>query len=486
MNLSNEQVQIILDDFVVDNAEDINEVQNTNPVLYDAVIDALNYISKKFGTQDKLEIPETITKVEEVLEISTKEKAEKKSTFDVGDLFFIGGFPKDVYFIKDISQIKIDFKRIPRSNALTESMATDDFKRLIEDKSIIFLPNANELTFEVGDLLINQIGDVSRVDYIDFNTNSVILVTQIGGRNVSQKTMYLTDVVDKIDEGILRVEKVGSFQSNPAPQKQSTLVVGDIIRGMGGFFEVVSIDNDTIYFDKLDNNFKASYVPIKTAEESLSDGTWKKVRRPQRGDVFKSSIGKEYIIRNISTSNIDIEIAWYDKNHGFQTTTYKIWDVLDNYEDGTFTLVSEGNDVNEFIENQKNNLNPQSNVQQAKVYSFKEGDDFYYASNPSIVYKIDKINANGDVDTSTKGGTEWTLDAEALEEEIQDGTVIIGLPIIVQSSQTSSKLTLQEQINELKDSIDAFKLLADLGDTDAIDEVKKLKKELKDLKSTNK
>jgi hypothetical protein len=343
MNLSNEQVQIILDDFVVDNAEDINEVQNTNPVLYDAVIDALNYISKKFGTQDKLEIPETIRKVEEVVEIPTKEQEKK----------------------------------------------------------------------------------------------------------------------------------------------QSPLVVGDIFRGTGPFFEVILVKDDIIYFNKLDDSTPTQSVSIERAELSLSDGSWKKVRRPKRGDVFKSSIGKEYIIRNISTSNIDIEIAWYE-NNGIKSTSFKIWNMLDNYEDGTFTLVSEGNDVNEFIENQKNNLNPQSNVQQAKVYSFKEGDDFYYALNPSIVYKIDKINANGDIDTSTKGGTEWTLDAEALEEEIQDGTVIIGLPIIVQSSQTSSKLTLQEQINELKDSIDAFKLLADLGDTDAIDEVKKLKKELKDLKSTNK
>jgi len=45
---------------------------------------------------------------------------------------------------------------------------------------------------------------------------------------------------------------------------------------------------------------------------------------------------------------------------------------------------------------------------------------------------------------------------------------------------------LQEQINELKDAIDGFQILADIGDEDAIQEIKKLKKELKTLKASNK
>ena len=57
MALDKEKVQDLIDDFVINNVEQINDVANENPVLYDAVIDALNLLSKKFGTLQSVNVP---------------------------------------------------------------------------------------------------------------------------------------------------------------------------------------------------------------------------------------------------------------------------------------------------------------------------------------------------------------------------------------------------------------------------------------------
>jgi len=120
----------------------------------------------------------------------------------------------------------------------------------------------------------------------------------------------------------------------------------------------------------------------------------------------------------------------------------------------------------------------------ANNYSFKEGDNLYYVANPKIIYTVQSINKNGDVEVRENDGTEWTWDANTLEEEIDDGFLMLGMPPV--AGQAPAQMTLQEQINELKDAIDGFQILADIGDEDAIQEIKKLKKELKTLKASNK
>jgi hypothetical protein len=57
MAVNKEKVQDLIDDFVVNNVDQINEVATENPVLYGAVIDALNLLSKKFGTLQSVNVP---------------------------------------------------------------------------------------------------------------------------------------------------------------------------------------------------------------------------------------------------------------------------------------------------------------------------------------------------------------------------------------------------------------------------------------------
>ena len=57
MALNKEKVQDLIDDFVVNNVDQINDVATENPMVYDAVIDALNLLSRKFGTIQAINIP---------------------------------------------------------------------------------------------------------------------------------------------------------------------------------------------------------------------------------------------------------------------------------------------------------------------------------------------------------------------------------------------------------------------------------------------
>jgi hypothetical protein len=485
MVMENDMALSEINAFIDQNKENLRRVKSENPSLYGVVADTLAFLNKKFGGEEappivmpeieeepKVELPQTeeLPKIEvgdkfsspnalnSIYEISiinnddvlvyisdidtgksrswgtnkmylqgeiklgnlVKIESNEKLLFEVGDLFFIVGFPKDVYAITDISQGKVNYKRIPRSNALTETMKIDDFKGIIDNNDVIFLPKANELTFEVGDLLINQTGDATRVDYVDFNSNSVILVTQKGTINVSQKTMYLTDVVDRINEGTLKVQKVGSFQSTPAPQPSP-------------------------YYFKVGDKFR------KSNDTSTPPNVI-------------------YTIKNI---NSDWDSITYDIYSKLSGTTQEYGDSIRDFQEEL-----DNGEIVQYIPQLP--LIPPS----ANNYSFKEGDNLYYVANPKIIYTVQSINKNGDVEVTENDGTEWTWDANTLEEEIDDGFLMLGMPPV--AGQAPAQMTLQEQINELKDAIDGFQILADIGDEDAIQEIKKLKKELKTLKASNK
>lgn len=64
MALNKEKVQDLIDDFVVSNVDQINEVATANPMVYDAVIDALNLLSRKFGTIQAINIPKLAAPIE--------------------------------------------------------------------------------------------------------------------------------------------------------------------------------------------------------------------------------------------------------------------------------------------------------------------------------------------------------------------------------------------------------------------------------------
>jgi len=79
MPLDKEQVQDLLDDFVISNDSDIERVSKENKALYDAVIAGLTLLSNRFGT-GHVPTPVNQLKPEVVVDEEEKPQSTKKAT----------------------------------------------------------------------------------------------------------------------------------------------------------------------------------------------------------------------------------------------------------------------------------------------------------------------------------------------------------------------------------------------------------------------
>jgi hypothetical protein len=79
MALDREQVQDLLDDFVISNDSDIERVSNENKALYDAVIAGLTLLSNRFGTGH---VPTPVSQLKPQVVIDEEEEPQptKKAT----------------------------------------------------------------------------------------------------------------------------------------------------------------------------------------------------------------------------------------------------------------------------------------------------------------------------------------------------------------------------------------------------------------------
>jgi hypothetical protein len=68
MALDKEIAQDLIDDFVLSNDVELNTISTQNPVLFDATLNALNFLSARFGTGQKMQIVEKPKVVQEVVQ----------------------------------------------------------------------------------------------------------------------------------------------------------------------------------------------------------------------------------------------------------------------------------------------------------------------------------------------------------------------------------------------------------------------------------
>lgn len=79
MPLDKEQVQDLIDDFVISNDSDIERVSNENKALYDAVIAGLSLLSNRFGTGH---VPTSVNQLKPQVVVDEEEEPQpiKKAT----------------------------------------------------------------------------------------------------------------------------------------------------------------------------------------------------------------------------------------------------------------------------------------------------------------------------------------------------------------------------------------------------------------------
>ena len=167
MALNKEKVQDLIDDFVVNNVDQINEVATENPMVYDAVIDALNLLSRKFGTIQAINIPKPAAPIE-----PEKPKAN--------------ALHPSVQMRADFVDIKGNKTRVGRIDWKNEEVTffTSDVKNRIK------------LKFSSVNAAIEK-GDIKLVETPKANTPKLNPLVEIGAKFADEKIIFIIQRVLK-------------------------------------------------------------------------------------------------------------------------------------------------------------------------------------------------------------------------------------------------------------------------------------------------
>lgn len=245
MALNKEKVQDLIDDFVVSNVEQINEVATANPMVYDAVINALNLLSRKFGTIQAINIPKPAAPIE-----PEKQKAN--------------ALHPSVQMLEDFVDTKGNETRVGRIDYENEEVTffTADPKNRIKLKFSV----VND-AIERGNIkLLNEtpkLNPLIKVDekFIDKNTKNVFIVKEIIRLNEEvrllkweNKTNVTLDF-SVINDLISRGDWLPYTQTQPQAAKLNALVdIGEVFEDTNKNGEIITItdidyNDNTIKYD---------------------------------------------------------------------------------------------------------------------------------------------------------------------------------------------------------------------------------------------
>ena len=99
MALDKEQAQGIIDDFVFSNDTELHKIAGENKALFNATINALDFLSKKFGTGQEIS-KDRVLQMAEVIKVD-------ELPFKVGDKFKVKNEDNSGYIIKEINGKRI-------------------------------------------------------------------------------------------------------------------------------------------------------------------------------------------------------------------------------------------------------------------------------------------------------------------------------------------------------------------------------------------
>jgi hypothetical protein len=196
MPLDKEKVQDLIDDFVVTNVDQINEVATDNPMLYGAVIDALNLLSRKFGTIQAINIP----------------KPAAPKAIELNPIVQVGAkFKQDNGKLIEIIQIDIDNNNLgggivtyEREGKLAvRNMNFVEINNLIESGGLVLVPQAKSQALnplvKIGEVFedTNTKGEIITITDIDHNDNTIKYDSSTKGGDWYISFDYVNNFIDK-------------------------------------------------------------------------------------------------------------------------------------------------------------------------------------------------------------------------------------------------------------------------------------------------
>jgi hypothetical protein len=447
MALNKEKVQDLIDDFVVNNVDQINDVATENPVLYDAVIDALNLLSRKFGTIQAINIPKPAAPKANALNPIVQE----------GAIFIdIKGNETKVELIAPNDEL-VYFKRVDNgSNIILHFSVVND---AIEKGGIKLkeLPKANAPKLnplvEIGaEFLDGQ--NIITINDIDYKNYEVNLIGDIimGTADVSFKF-----VNDKIELG------------QWVPKTKSTTLNPKIKVGKWFTDTTKSPPDDKLYIEEIDNlaeivvtkwvTYKRDFTFV-LANDMIEYGHW------VAPDDLNGLVDIDEIFEDKGSGNL---ISITDIDYDNRQVKYD--------KEGLGTRYVLFDEINSLIEEKKWIHKPSSKVTQSNTFgaltlnpSVQVGQKYIDLDDDSnfSVLQIDQkkqvvtINWNED-------DIEADVDFEDFNDNLQAATWVLA-PDQAQAPTTEA------------DILEAIEGLELIGDAESKKEIAELKKQLKQLK----
>lgn len=270
MALNKEKVQDLIDDFVVSNVEQINDVATSNPILYDAVIDALNLLSRKFGNVQTINVPKPAKPKQITLNplvvmgavfVQVKEFAPQ-STFIVNSIDY-----KDKYGNVNVTKLETKTEYNLTFNFVNGQIETGEWIPKIQTQEDILSINVglNPLV-QVGAKFRGQQNETYTITYIN-NQKSSVEYQQSG------KAMIYPTTFDNVNSYILQGLWVPIVQNktilNPVVQNGAEFKVGK------AFNKIKSIDeaNEIVEYE-VDGKKRTSSITFNQINSRIEDGDW--------------------------------------------------------------------------------------------------------------------------------------------------------------------------------------------------------------------
>lgn len=218
MALDKDIAQSLIDDFVIANDSELNTIANENPILFDATLNALNFLSSRFGTAQKVEI---VAKPKEVVE------KETLLPFKQGDYFFVKEENNRLYEIVDldIDNGAVGVQPVDNRNAAWVYFQIGDAQHYVTIGDWLLFKNGGKL--QTTNNKVNKIYDF----WVD---NDLVFVQEEEGALGTEHTFLIGDALDRFKSRVWKLitnrqesetfpYKVGDLFAIPQTQLRFTI-----------------------------------------------------------------------------------------------------------------------------------------------------------------------------------------------------------------------------------------------------------------------
>lgn len=464
------QVQDILDDFIVKNESNFDRVSDENPILYNAVIDALDFLSSRFGTG--VHTPKVVK--EEV-------KVEENLPFKVGDTFLSKSLePPIIFKIIDLTDSEVRFVDVEEGDSSFRfgtgiGEAVNNFEI---GKWVKVEPKSVDNKAKVGDRFV-----VMPDAYIVLNADTYLYeITGITDTIVSIRYFAFGDVQDidiQLSDFNYSIEN-GHYV---------------IVREKDVFFDYINMDEYNIisfepFFVKYNKGWEQTYeIPNDNfaklvASKKLIKLSNKKTTTPQIkdeikvGDIFQDSADDQtnFKVLSVGDENVFLEKLWNGESVTMLKNNFK-----KRVDTGSLIKVTE-----------KTQAQPQEEI--------KIGDLFQDTADDQTIFRVSDFNGNKgnlvDFVNAWDGKFAFRLDKDKVRQKVKYGewrrvteqevsSILYPKTTKTASVKKPKKTSLSKEIKELKETIEGLEAVKDFLDDGEKFELAELRKKLYDLEQKN-